>query len=251
MHWNADLYTEKHAFVHQYGLGLLDLLAPQPGELILDLGCGSGELTQQLAERGATVVGLDASETMITKARQQFPALDFQLADAAAFELPHYFDAIFSNAALHWMTDYEAVVRRMKHHLRPGGRLVAEFGGKGNVQHITDELTHQLRKRGYDLTVSWWYFPSVGDYASVLEKHGFDVKLAQHYDRDTPLHDPQKGLVDWIEQFGTNFFTNVTAEDRAAVLEETQAALKTVLFRDGRWFADYKRLRIVASRSTQ
>ncbi|MFC5409981.1 class I SAM-dependent methyltransferase [Larkinella bovis] len=251
MHWNSDLYTEKHAFVFQYGTGLLDLLAPQSGELILDLGCGSGELTQQIADRGATVVGLDSSETMIARARQQFPALDFRLADATTFEVPQYFDAIFSNAALHWMTDYEAVIRRMKHHLKPGGRLVAEFGGKGNVQQITDEITRQLRKRGYDRAVSWWYFPSIGEYTSLLEKHGFEVKLAQHYDRDTLLNDPQTGLTDWIEQFGANFFSGVTAEDRAAVLEDTNTALKPALFRDGRWYADYKRLRIVANRQPQ
>lgn len=250
MHWNTDLYTGKHAFVFQYGAGLIDLLAPQPNELILDLGCGSGELTQQIADRGASVVGLDASESMIAKARQQFPALDFQLADAATFELPQRFDAIFSNAALHWMTDYEAVVQRMKHHLKPGGRLVAEFGGKGNVQQITDELVRQLQNQAYDLTVSWWYFPSVGEYASVLEKHGFSVKLAQHYDRDTPLNDPESGLTDWIEQFGANFFQGVTAEDRAAVLEETNAVLKPVLFRDNQWYADYKRMRMVAIRQT-
>ncbi|MFD1143798.1 class I SAM-dependent methyltransferase [Larkinella insperata] len=248
MQWNADLYTEKHAFVFQYGAGLIDVLNPQPGEVILDLGCGSGELTRQIADRGATVMGLDASEPMLLKARQQFPDLNFQLADATRFQLPHRFDAIFSNATLHWITDSEAVVRQMHGHLKPGGRLVAEFGGKGNVQQITDEVIRQLGQRGYNQTVSWWYFPSVGEYASVLEKHGFRVQLAQHYDRDTLLDDPENGLIDWIEQFGPNFFEGVSATDRAAVLEATRAALKPVLFRDGRWYADYKRLRVIAVR---
>ncbi|RAK02238.1 trans-aconitate methyltransferase [Larkinella arboricola] len=248
MQWNADLYTEKHAFVFQYGAGLIDVLNPQPGELILDLGCGSGELTQQLANRGATVIGLDASASMLDKARQQFPELDFQLADATRFEVPQRFDAIFSNATLHWITDYEAVIRQMHQHLKPGGRLVAEFGGKGNVQQITDEVVRQLRLRGYDRTVSWWYFPSVGEYATALEKHGFRVQLAQHYDRDTLLDDPENGLTDWIEQFGPNFFEGVSTADRADILEATKATLKPVLFRDGRWYADYKRLGVVAIR---
>jgi trans-aconitate methyltransferase len=246
MEWNADLYTEKHAFVFQYGAGLIDLLAPQSGELILDLGCGSGELTQQIADRGATVVGLDASESMIAKAHQQFPALDFRLADATTFELPERFDAVFSNAVLHWVTDFEAAIRQIKKHLKPGGRFVAEFGGKDNVKQITDEVIHQLHKRGYNLAVSWWYFPSIGEYTSVLEKYGFRVMLAQHYDRDTLLNDPDKGIIDWIEQFGNNFFKGVNPDDKTAILGDTQAALKSTLFRDGRWYADYKRLRIVA-----
>ncbi|GAB3914198.1 class I SAM-dependent methyltransferase [Larkinella knui] len=246
MNWNADSYTEKHAFVFHYGAGLLDVLAPQPGEVILDLGCGSGELTRQIADRGAAVMGLDSSESMLVKARQQFPTLDFRLGDATTFELPQRFDAIFSNAVLHWVTDYEAAICQIRKHLKPGGRLVAEFGGKDNVRQITDEVAHQLQKRGYDLAVWWWYFPSIGAYASALEKHGFRVTFAQHYDRDTLLNDPDKGIIDWVEQFGSNFFKGVDPEDKAAVLEATQAALKPTLFRDGRWYADYKRLRVVA-----
>lgn len=247
MDWNADLYTEKHAFVFQYGTGLIDLLAPKPGESILDLGCGSGELTQQIADRGATVIGLDASESMIAKARQQFPALDFRLGDATNFELPQRFDAVFSNAVLHWVTDFEAAIGQIKKHLKSGGRFVAEFGGKDNVKQITDEVARQLQKRGYSLPVFGWYFPSVGAYASVLEKHGFRVNLAQHYDRDTVLNDPKTGIIDWIEQFGGNFFPHVDPTEKASVLADTQTALKATLFREGRWFADYKRLRIVAT----
>ncbi|RRB04638.1 class I SAM-dependent methyltransferase [Larkinella rosea] len=247
MDWNADLYTEKHAFVFQYGAGLIDLLAPKTGESILDLGCGSGELTQQIADRGAAVVGLDASEPMIAKARQQFPALDFRLGDATHFELPERFDAVFSNAVLHWVTDFEAAIRQIKKHLKPGGRFVAEFGGKDNVKQITDEVTRQLQKRGYPLPVSWWYFPSVGSYTSALEKHGFRVNVAQHYDRDTLLNDPERGIIDWVEQFGGNFFPGVDPADQASILEDTQNALKPTLFREGRWYADYKRLRVVAS----
>ncbi|GAB3932345.1 methyltransferase domain-containing protein [Larkinella terrae] len=247
MDWNADLYTEKHAFVFQYGAGLIDLLAPQPGEHILDLGCGSGELTQQIADRGAVVLGLDASEPMIAKARQQFPALDFRLGDATDFELSERFDAVFSNAVLHWITDFEAAIRQIRKHLKPGGRFVAEFGGKGNVKQITDEVARQLQKRGYPLPVSWWYFPSVGEYTSVLEKHGFRVTLAQHYDRDTVLNDPERGIIDWIEQFGSNFFPGVDPADQASILEDTQTALQPTLFRNGRWYADYKRLRVVAT----
>ncbi len=149
MNWNAELYTNKHAFVFQYGTGLIDLLNPRPGERILDAGCGTGELTQQIAERGVSVMGLDAAGPMIAKATEQFPSLPFQVADITTVDLPERFDAIFSNAVLHWVTDYEAAIRQLKKHLKPGGRLVVEFGGKDNVKQITDTVLHELQKRGY------------------------------------------------------------------------------------------------------
>jgi trans-aconitate methyltransferase len=249
MKWNTDSYTQKHAFVFQYGAGLLELLAPEPGQLILDLGCGSGELTQHIADSGAEVIGIDASADMIAKALQQFPKLDFRVADGASFELPERFDAIFSNAALHWMTQPEAVARQMHKHLKPGGRLVAELGGQCNVEQIVNAVLRQLHQRGYtQARADWWYFPSVGEYATLLEKQGFRVRLAQHYDRPTPLADPETGIIDWIEQFGGNFFAGVSAEDKADVLASADAELRPVFLRDGQLFADYKRLRIVAEK---
>lgn len=249
MQWNADSYTQKHAFVFEYGAGLIELLAPQPGELVLDLGCGSGELTREIAGRGAEVVGLDASADMLNKARQQFPGLDFRRGDAASFELPERFDAVFSNAVLHWVPDAAAAVRQMHRHLKPGGRLVAELGGRGNVGRIVGAVLGQLHRRGYPAArADWWYFPSVGEYAALLEAQGFRVRLAQHYDRPTPLSDPETGLRDWIEQFGDNFFNQVRAADRAAVLAAVDEELRPVLFRNGQWVADYKRLRLVAEK---
>ena len=249
MNWNAESYTQKHTFVYQYGTSLVDLLAPEPGELILDLGCGSGELTHEIASYGANVVGLDSSTDMLCKARQQFPGLDFREGDGTTFELPERFDAIFSNAALHWMTDASAVARQMYRHLKPGGRLVAELGGQGNVAQIVARVLRHLHQRGYKhVQANWWYFPSVGEYACLLEKRGFQVRLAQHYDRGTVLEDPQTGLIDWIEQFGSNFFDGVTECDRVAVLNAVNAELRPCLFQKGQWIADYKRLRIIAEK---
>jgi trans-aconitate methyltransferase len=249
MQWNADSYTQKHAFVFRYGAGLVDVLAPEPGELVLDLGCGSGELAQEIASRGAAVVGLDASAEMLAKAHQQFPDLDFRLGDAARFELPERFDAIFSNAALHWVPDAAGAIRQMHRHLKPGGRLVAEMGGQGNVGQIVAAVLRQLKQRGYGLAeANWWYFPSVGEYATLLERQGFRVRLAQHFDRETALAEPETGLTDWIEQFGDQFFAGVSAANKAEILAAVDAELQPVLWRDGQWLADYKRLRIVAER---
>ncbi|RZK47411.1 MAG: class I SAM-dependent methyltransferase, partial [Hymenobacter sp.] len=130
MHWNAATYTQQHNFVFGYGESVVALLAPQPGEVILDVGCGSGELTQQLAQAGATVVGIDASPEMVARARLQFPALDVRLTDATTLDLPERFDAVFSNAALHWMPEATAVAQRLYQHLRPGGRPARPPGGR-------------------------------------------------------------------------------------------------------------------------
>lgn len=247
MNWDSESYTQKHAFVFQYGEGLLDLLNPQPGERILDLGCGSGELTQRIADCGAQVVGIDASATMLAKAHTQFPQLELQQMDATDFSFSEPFDAIFSNAVLHWVPDYESAVRQMAGALKLGGRLVIELGSKGNVALIIEAVARRLRERGYSFS-PFWFFPSIGEYTPVLERHGFAVRLAQHYDRDTLLSDPQTGLTDWIEQFGPYFFEGVAPDHKAAILEQVNDDLRPTLFRDGRWYADYKRLRIVAER---
>ena len=247
MNWNSESYTQKHSFVYQYGEGLLELLNPQPGERILDLGCGSGELTQQIAERGAQVIGIDSSAEMLAKAHAHFPALELYQMSATSFSFAESFDAIFSNAVLHWVPDYEGAVRQMATALKPGGRLVVEFGGQHNVSAITGAVSRALITYGYAYK-PFWFFPSIGEYTPVLERHGFAVRLAQHYDRDTLLADPQTGLTDWIEQFGPYFFEGVRVEDKAAMLEKVNEELRPTLFRNGRWYADYKRIRIVAER---
>jgi trans-aconitate methyltransferase len=250
MLWNADSYTQKHAFVFGYGESVVELLDPRPGELVLDLGCGSGELTQRIAQLGATVVGLDASPEMVALARQQFPELAFRVADASTFDFPEQFDAVFSNATLHWIPAATAVAQRIYQHLRPGGRFVAELGGRGNVAQIIAATLHQLRRHGHPHPqgADWWYFPSVGEYASLLETQGFRVRLALHFDRPTPLADPETGLVDWLNQFGELFFVGLTPTERTAVLAATTEQLRPTLWHDGRWVADYKRLRIVAEK---
>lgn len=250
MHWNPTTYTQQHAFVFGYGASVVELLAPQPEETILDLGCGSGELTERIAQAGATVVGLDASPEMVALARRQFPELEFRVADATTFDFREQFDAVFSNAALHWMPEATAVVQRVYQHLRPGGRFVAELGGRGNVAQIVAATLHQLRQHGHPRPqgANWWYFPSVGEYAALLEQQGFRVRLAWHFDRPTPLADPETGLRDWLNQFGGYFFTGLGSAERAAVLAAVEADLRPALWQDGRWVADYKRLRIVAEK---
>ena len=242
---DATLYEARHSFVWNLGADLLPLLAPQPGERILDLGCGTGQLTARIADTGARVVGLDSSPEMIGQARQNYPNIEFRLADAASFAAPAQFDAVFSNAALHWMLDAGAVVRNIASALRPGGRFVAEFGGKRNVAAFVAAAKAVLEGR----SLQWanpWYFPSLGEYANLLEQHGFEVRAARHFDRPTTLEDGEDAMRDWISMFGTATLSSVPKSEMRNVVRDIEDRLRPELYRDGRWQMDYVRLRLQA-----
>jgi len=214
--WNPSLYNDKHSFVYEYGSSLVGLLDAKKGERILDVGCGSGQLTYQVAQTGAAVVGIDSSPQMIADAKSKYPAIGFFVMDAADFSFDEPFDAIFSNATLHWVLNKEGSVKSMYGALKHGGRLVAELGGKGNVQTIVAQLRQSLATYGFadNAAREVWYFPSVGEYASLLEKYGFRVQMAQHYDRPTELSDSEHGIEDWLEMFGSPYVAGLTNEDK-------------------------------------
>lgn len=250
IHWNSGLYEQKHAFVYQYGEALVQLLAPQSGERILDLGCGTGQLTAMIAKSGAHTVGIDASAEMITQAKCNFPDLNFQVMDASDLKFSEPFDAIFSNATLHWLPAavQASVAKGMYQCLRPGGRLVAEFGGKGNNEKMIKALKTILTNKGYILNadINFWYFPSISEYTTLLEEQGFEVIYAAVYPRATELSDPENGVKEWFRMFGEKFFVGMPEHAIEEVLDMTQALLSPTHFREGKWFADYKRIRIVA-----
>ena len=246
--WDADLYNQKHAFVHQYGTQLIDILDPRAGERILDLGCGSGQLTKKISESGAEVIGIDSSEEMIQAARQLYPEQKFSIMDATSFSFPEPFDAIFSNAVLHWVKDQKAATINMFHHLKEGGRLVVEFGGYGNVRTIVNALRSSLNIRKFykNADLERWYFPTISEYTSLLEELGFEVNLAQLYDRPTLLDSKNNGIKDWIEMFGAHFFQGINPKEKATILAEVQNNVRAKCFKDGQWYADYRRIRVVA-----
>ncbi len=244
--WNTSLYDQKHAFVSEYGKGLVPLLEARAGEVILDLGCGSGHLAHTIAQSGAHVVGIDSSASMIEAARLAYSDVEFLVADARDFAFPFSFDAIFSNATLHWVREADQAVQHITTALKPGGRLVAEFGGKGNVATITTAVEQALWELTHTKVDFGWYFPSIGEYASLLEQHGFAVQMALLFDRPTKLEEGEHGLRNWIQMFGDRIFANVSAEVKQQALESTEEKTRTQLFKDGNWFADYRRLRIVA-----
>jgi trans-aconitate methyltransferase len=247
--WDAALYDGRHAFVYEYGRELAALLDPKPGERILDLGCGTGHLTRSIADAGADVVGVDASAEMIERARREHPGLTFVEADARAFALAPAFDAIFSNAVLHWIVPPEAVAARVAAHLRPGGRFVAELGGSGNVAAILAALGTASRELAGRGVVNPWYFPTVGAYAAVLEGAGLEVRFAVLFDRPTRLENGEQGFAAWVSMFAAGSGLNELDEQRReTVVARAAELLRPALFRDGAWYADYRRLRVVAVR---
>lgn len=233
MTWDARRY-QKHSYVWQLGEGLVDLLAPRAGELIVDLGCGSGQLTARIAETGARVIGIDRSAEMIAEARTNFPGIDFRVADATDFQVDTPADAVFSNAVLHWVKDAREAIACVARALKTGGRFVLEMGGSGNIRTLMETV-----REVSGATSLPWFFPSVAEYASLLESGGFEVRMAALFDRPTAV-EGDNGLDDWLVMFGGSL--DLTPEQRAQIV----ARLRGRMFREGNWMLDYRRLRVLA-----
>ena len=245
--WNSELYDKKHYYVFKYGEDLLGLLNPKPEERILDLGCGTGHLTKMISDSGADVTGIDSSPEMINTAKQNYPSLNFLRMDATDFSFPDKFDGVFSNAVLHWIPEKEKVVKNISEALKIGGRFVAEFGGKDNIKNIVEALNNTLLSNGFKekAEIINWYFPSIGEYTSLLEKYGFEIEFASHFDRNTFL-DEDVSILDWLEIFAKQFFEGIESKTKDNLLNKIKDDLSAKNIKDRKWFIDYKRLRILA-----
>ena len=247
-HWNANLYNAKHDFVWKFGSDVVSLLDPRAGERILDLGCGTGHLTAQIAESGAEVLGVDRSAEMVAAAQAAYPNLKFEVVDARKLAFDEMFDAVFSNATLHWIHEPEAVLQGIFKALRPGGRFVAELGGKKNIRAMQDAFDSALVELGAAKygEVQPWYYPSVSEYSMLAEKNGFEVKFITLFDRPTGLADGAAGMRNWINMFGGDYLAKAGEAKHEEFLHVVEEKLRPQLFRKGQWWADYRRLRLVA-----
>jgi len=242
------LYDAKHDFVWKYGADVVSLLDPRAGERIMDLGCGTGHLTAQIAESGAQVTGVDRSAEMVAAARLAYPNLKFEVSDARNLAYREEFDAVFSNATLHWIHEPEQVLQGVWRALRSGGRFVAEFGGKKNIRAMQEAFDSALEELSAAKAgeVHPWYYPSVSEYSALAEKNGFEVRLITLFDRPTGLADGAAGMRNWIFMFGAEYLAKAGEANREEFLGRVEEILRPKLFRDGKWLADYRRLRLVA-----
>jgi trans-aconitate methyltransferase len=242
--WNAAQYAQNGRFVANLASEVIDLLDPKPGERILDLGCGDGALTAQIAATGAKVTGVDSSPSMVAAAQTR--KLDVRLMSGDVLDFDHEFDAVFSNAALHWMHNQDEVLSGIHRALKPGGRFVAEMGGHGNIAAIQVALVAVFAKHGIDAVQAGQnYFPTSTSYESRLRRLGFDVDYIEIIPRLTPL--PESGMRGWLETFRRGLFEQLPESEREAALKETVRLLEPALCDDlGRWTADYVRLRFLA-----
>jgi 2-isopropylmalate synthase len=241
--WQASQYINHASFVPQLGNPVVELLNPLPGENILDLGCGDGTLTLKIAEAGAKVHGIDASESMIAAARKR--GLSAEVGSGETMNFQDQFDAVFSNAALHWMIDYNAVINGVRKALKPDGRFIGELGGQGNIAALIDAMCSIFnRHEEFGEFKNPWFFPSVTQYQQALERGGFQVSYMELIQRPTPL---KTGVREWLKIFAKNITQDLNPEQKERFYQEAEQLLKPVLFTEKEgWVADYVRLRFAA-----
>lgn len=241
--WSAEHYARNARFVAELGEPVVDWLNAMPGERVLDVGCGDGALTASIVARGAEVIGIDSSASLVEAARKRH--IDARLIDAYAIPFRAEFDAAFSNAALHWMREPDLALAGIKRALVPRGRFVGEMGGHGNVAAISTAILAVLRSHGIDGEARWpWYFPTPAEYVERLETHGFVVLRMELIPRPTPLPTGMRG---WLDTFANPFLAGVSVEAREAILDDVTSLLAPSLRgRAGAWTADYVRLRFAA-----
>lgn len=245
MEWNSTLYDKKHDFVAEYGKGLLESVPKNDEQAILDLGCGTGILTVQLAELCNKVIGVDSSQSMIDKAKEQFGNIEFMVCDALALPFENEFDVVFSNAVFHWISDHYALLKNIHKVLKPQGLLVCEFGANGNIATIENAFAKACNSLGYVYEPKF-NFPVAEDFGKLLENNGFVIDRIYDYDRPTVLKDNEQGLVNWMKQFFASELAVMPEYMQTMVFEQVEELTRDILWNKEEWVADYRRLRAIA-----
>ncbi len=245
MEWNASLYDDKHRFVAEYGKDLLECIPHDPEQAILDLGCGTGILTARLFNLGNRVVGIDSSHSMIEKAKDQFPEIEFRVCNALDLPFEQEFDVVFSNAVFHWIDDHDLLIKNIYKSLHDGGLLICEFGAHGNIKTIEIAFSEICNTYGYHY-ISGFNFPTVDDFAQMLEKNKLKIEKIYAYDRPTVLSDGEHGLVHWMKQFFSFELVKIPMDIQNIIFEKMEKVCRNTIWNGKEWVADYRRLRAIA-----
>jgi len=245
MEWDSTLYDKKHDFVAEYGKGLLEFVPKNDGQAILDLGCGTGILTVQLANLCNEIVGVDSSQSMIDKAKEQFGNMEFMVCDVLALPFENEFDVVFSNAVFHWISDHDALLKNIHKVLKPQGLLVCEFGANGNIATIENAFAKACNSLEYDYEPKF-NFPMAEDFGKLLESNGFVIDRIYDYDRPTVLKDGEQGLANWMKQFYASELAVMPGHIQVMVFEQVEEMTRGILWNGEEWVADYRRLRVIA-----
>ncbi len=243
--WNAGLYDNKHDFVSKYGKGLLAFVPENKNQSILDLGCGTGTLTAQLSDFAGEIIGADSSESMITKAKEQYPNIKFTVCDALALPFEKKFDVVFSNAVFHWIADHNALLKQVHKALKPNGLLVCEFGANGNIATIENAFIDVCREFEYEYKPRF-NFPTSEHFAELLKQNDFIIDKVYDYARPTSLKDNERGLANWMRQFFAFDLERMPEKVQNEIIKKVEDSTKESLWNGSEWVADYRRLRAIA-----
>ena len=245
--WDANKYTSDFSFVHQYGNDVMELIDAEKNSTVLDLGCGNGALSKALQDKGFIVKGIDASKELLDIAKKNYPDIEFIQADAADFSLPEPVDVVFSNAVFHWIDKEQQgdTLKCVHNALKDNGQFVFEFGGYGNNQLIHSTLARIFGERNHTYKMPF-YFPTISEYSTLLENTGFRVIYAVLFNRPTELKG-ENGLKDWINMFVKSPFSLIeNEEEKETITDKAVEELRDILHKDGKWYADYVRIRMKA-----
>ena len=245
MKWNSSLYDSKHDFVAEYGKGLLEFVPQNNGQTILDLGCGTGTLTIQLFGLCNKVIGVDSSQSMIVRAKEQFTNIEFMVCDALALPFEKEFDVVFSNAVFHWIDNHDLLLKNIHKVLKPQGILICEFGAHGNIATIESTFANACKETGYEYKPKF-NFPAAESFGELLMKNGFVIDRVYDYDRPTPLKDGEKGLANWLKQFFASELEIMPEDIKVTVIKKVEELTRESLWNRREWVADYRRLRAIA-----
>lgn len=245
MKWDSKLYDNKHSFVAEYGKGLLEFVPVDKQQRILDLGCGTGVLTEQLSKYAGYVLGVDGSEDMVAKAKENYPEINFEVNDALKLPYSNEWDVVFSNAVFHWISNHDLLLKNIYNSLKPSGKLICEFGGPDNILIVEAGFTDVLKEFGYSYK-SKFNFPTLEEFSILLEKNGFIIDKIYDFDRPTPLQDGENGLANWARQFLKTELEEFSEEQQDQILKNFESKVRDKLWNGKEWSIDYRRLRAVA-----